>query len=265
MAVPYCGSGFCYGNAQKIERYCRELGKDPNTWILFEVSDRTCYCLCGVWIGGVVNTPVMVPGWTQIPISDVVQNQTKVLASGRNLVFLEHVVAMKAVSTAQNAKNFVYLTYTLGGGARQLVLPATRMVLLDDRRLVPAGKLQLGDRLTDHTRATIPIQSLVMGTYAGPLVDIATNTSPPDPNLNGHLLLLNGVVAGDQMTDQVSGSPASSLADKAFDARPWLGSFAWRQLHPGAKHDLRGPIEIDGGVFTPADCQAVVLPENRSD
>jgi hypothetical protein len=206
-----------------------------------------------------------VQGWAQIPLSAVVEGQTKVLAAGRNLVFLEYIVARKTSSMAQNANNFAYVTYLLSGVPRRLVLPATRMVLLDDRRLVAAGKLQLTDKLTDHNRASVPITALSTGSYTGALSDIATTISPPDPNLNGHLLLMNGVVAGDQMADLASSMLELPGIASDDDDRPWIGSDAWRRIHGNQADAVSQPIEVEGGIFVPASLHAVKPPEWRSD
>ncbi|MBL8518890.1 MAG: hypothetical protein JNM76_18165 [Betaproteobacteria bacterium] len=270
MPVTYCGNSFCYGNARSIESACRDLGLPPNKQVMFHVDGKYCYCLCGVWSGGQSDTPIAVQGWTQIPLSAVVEGQTKVLAAGRNLVFLEHVVARKSVSTAQNANNFTYVSYLLNGAQRSLVLPATRMLLLDDHRLVAAGLLKYGDRLTDHTSASVGITQLNTGSFTGSLTDVATSLTPPDKNLNGHLLLLNGVVAGDQMADAAPSSMVDALdgddgLDRSTPNRPWIGSEAWYRSNGALHTEMNQPIEVDGGIFVPAALHAVRPPEWRSD
>lgn len=106
----------------------------------------------------------------------------------------------KAVEMIENGSvpRPVMIYHLLLDGNQEIVCSANQPFLLTDGKYVKAEKLKLSDQLVSYEGEHLSLKMISLGSYEGKLYDLAADshwTGNPD----GHLLLTNGVIAGDYM------------------------------------------------------------------
>ncbi len=266
MAIPYCNevkAGYCDTRKPKIDATCHDLGKEAGKWIMYDVDDRTCYCICSCLAEG---TPVTTGDGGEIPVQQVEAGRTQVLAAGLDLKF--HPVTVGQVSGAPPAKtkNTIYLKYTLDGRKRDMIVTMDQPFLLKAGYLVAAGKLSLQDQLVDRNGNAVTIDDLRWGDWEGAFWELATSMDPPDRNYTDHLILSGGLVTGDFAIQVYVDLPLSEAAGGrlASRGRPTVGSREWRAANARPRREAEEGAEVAGGRFTPASAQRVRVPAHAS-
>ena len=262
--VPYCGDPFCKGEKPYVDARCHDLEKEAGKKILWQRSGGTCYCICSCLGTG---TKVTLENGSTMPVQELVQGQTKVIAAGLNLHFTGHVVGQTSFAPPAQTENTIYLQYTIDGQRVSLVVTQSHPFLLHkDRRIVGAGRLAPDDRLVDRHGNPVQIEAIAWGRYTGSFWEFATNMNPPDPNLTGHLVVTGGVVTGDFAVETFLNYPtgeATPLGDLLRTSGPIVGSPEWVAAHGEAK--VHAAIDVNGFAFTPAAANRVAVPANASD
>ena len=262
MTVEYCGDGFCKPQKSSIDSACHDLSKEAGKWIMYQNAGKTCYCVCSCLGEG---TLVTEGSGSEIKVQDMVEKKTTVLASGKDLQFQSKLVNYVAPSKAGETKNTIYLSYSVNGKpVTERVLTMDHPMILSNKVLVGAGALQMDDKLLDQNGNEVAITSLRYGSYIGQFWEFATDMTKPNTNYDGHLVLTEGIVTGDAAISVYENYPtdASQVSVMGLKDRPLIGSKEWIKrngVNPCFVED--GPIEMEYGVFVPAEHYAVEIPE----
>ncbi|WP_174843488.1 hypothetical protein [Thalassococcus sp. S3] len=264
MSVDYCGDGFCVPEKPNIDASCHALGQKAGKWIMYQVNGKTCYCICSCVGEG---TMVTDGHGEEIPVEAIEQGQTTVLAAGRSLEFKPKIVESIVGTAVAETENTIYLKYILDGVEIERVVTMDHPFLLADGNLVGAGVLQLKDRLVDDNGNEVEIKEVRWGTYVGQFFEFATSLEKPNADLEGHLVLTDGVVTGDYAVSVYVNFPinADETKDLADNGRPFIGSAEWREKNgmDPASGSL-GVLRLANGVFIPAEHFHVDVPEHAS-
>src|SRR5438270_7180133 len=86
--------------------------------------------------------------------------------------------------------------YIQFGAAKRLICTFDQVLLRDDGKLARASELTPGGWLVDRQRQRMSIQGVRAGLFSGGVHHIASSRRL-DPFIEGHLLIANGIVAGD--------------------------------------------------------------------
>ncbi len=264
MSVSYCGSSFCDPQKPSIDIACHDLGKEAGKWIMYQVGGKTCYCICSCLGQG---TLVTTGDNKQIRVEDIIGNATKVLAAGKDLVFKPTTVQQIVGTNPGKTDNSIYLSYRLNGVKVERVVTMDHPFLLRDKTLVGAGVLQLDDQLLDQQGNPVNIDSLRWGSYIGRFWEFATSVTEPDQQLDGHLVLTDGVVTGDYAVTVFVNYPVNKEEMRAgpYAERPLVGTAAWLQRNKIVRAELDpGIIELEDGAFIPAEAFAQTIPDHAA-
>ncbi|HEY5197949.1 MAG TPA: hypothetical protein VIJ51_13075 [Solirubrobacteraceae bacterium] len=267
---PWCSAvqpGYCEGKKKKIDATCHDLEYPAGHYILYDINDKACYCVCSC-VG--IGTSITLADEQTIPIEAVKENQTKVLAAGIDLKFSPKVITLVSGTPPARTDNAVLVRYTLGGSARALVLTMDHPMLIQTaagtRILVAAGALQKSDRLLDRNAATVAIDDLRHGAYEGAFWELATTLAPPSSTYDGHLVLTGGIVSGDfaisTFVNYFDGFVRAGEDPAAAAERPLVGSGEWRERNDHV--DAVAPLLVNDALFTPAELHQVEVPAHAS-
>ncbi len=205
---------------------CAELGA-PWIW-------QTCYCCC---LGGYAAMTVAAPSGQQ-SMSDIAVGSSILVAhnSADGLAWHPAQVAFSVTAppTPRGTTPPIMIRIDFGNGQTLVASPA-QLFLLPSGKLKRADQLVPGtDALVDRANQPLPIHRLSSGLYGGATQHVATTASSPadwDGSLDGHLIELNGVVAGDYLLDLLADSPKLAPHLDAPDA-PKLGSPSYQAAAP---------------------------------
>ena len=263
MALPWCNQivpNFCSIKKPKIDSACHELNIESGKKIMWEVNDQTCYCICSCLGEG---TEIMLSSGQGIPIENLTTSQ-QVLAPGLDLNFHAYPVELITHAAKGVTQNTIFLTYTLSGSQRKIVVTMDQPMLV--RRngklaMIEAKTLQLADRLVDRMGNDVAIDKLDLGTYVGAFWEMATSMNPPDPNFTGHLVVTEGIVTGDFAVTTFVDFPAGVGVQLTEQERavPIIGTKAWRAANT-SHVPLASQTPVNNGMFTSAALQGVSIP-----
>ena len=267
MAVGPCDliqANFCESQKSEIDIACHDLGKQAGKEIMYQVDHKTCYCICSCVGAG---TEITLGDGGEVPVEQVVPGQTQALAAGLDLNFHPAVLEIVSAAAPGHTDNTIFLSFTLAGTARGLVLTMDHPVLVQgqagDRKLVAAGALQPDDRLVDQHGTTLPIDSIRWGSYDSGFYEVATNLDQPDGNYTGHLILTGGIVTGDFAITTWVNLPLGLYQDAEPEPeRPIVGSPEWRDRHDYTPAEEQ--VTVNGAVFTPAELHRIEVPAHAS-
>ena len=197
-----------------------------------------CFCCCS---GGFAAMAVGAPGASRTIGELAVGDQ--VLAghgAGQALSWHPATVSFSAAAppaSAGTAPAPLMIHVEFGDGQTLIASPA-QLFLLPGGKLKRADQLVPGgDSLVDRAGAALPIHRLATGYYQGAIQHFATEGGTPsdwDGRLDGHLVELNGVVAGDYILQLLDGSDKMKphLADAAA---PSVGTDAYKAAAPAVR------------------------------
>jgi hypothetical protein len=259
--IPPCGSGYCTQLQGRIDVICHEMDRQPGSPILVEKDGKTCYCTCYAQGGGEYSplAAVAIPEWNTVPMGEIVQGTTKVLAADTSLVFMSYVAQYASTAALRQMENSVRVGYYANGQVRSaFVLASAPFLLHGTKTLCRADRLKMTDKLIDADGLPVTITSIQTGTFNGTVAGVATKLEVPGPSYRGHLIVVDYVVVGD---DAVEVSAATE-----HDDRPVVGSAEWKRENDVPAAELvRAPVTLPNGAFHPAEYYHVNVPEHASD
>jgi hypothetical protein len=212
---------------------CQEKHAADPAWNL-----TTCYCCCWCFARG---TLIGVPeGFTKI--EKILKGDNIVAAEvnieGKDVKLNWNPVKIEFARGAENTHEpaMVFLFY---GEEKNIICTTDQVFMLSDGKLTTAGKLMPNDELIDKDGQAVPIHTVSIGHFNGGVYHIGTKLQF-DGNVDNHLLLAAGVVAGDY-TLQIH---FSELDDKYkaynHDNLPHLGTENYENKNDNlivSKHD----------------------------
>lgn len=166
------------------------------------------------------------------------------------------------VAVAQNIYNILSIDMNY------LLVNALQPFLMTDGTLKQARKLVPGkDMLVRADGSPTPINSLEVGLFNKGVHHIATSNAPAK-SLDGHLLLANGIVAGDYAVQISLASDAGAIDDEHEDA-PEFGTKEYNKEHSHLTATLFS-VYADNAVTHKADSfetfhadQSMPIPDNN--
>ena len=260
--------GNCHGDPPQPPGCCTFTGNSP-----MPSYDNLglCFCCCSCFTYG---TPVAVDDkGAQIEFKAIEQfvRGDLVLAAGEDLSWKQAVVEFSDGTGSESMGTpVVLITYDLGGEEHTLFATNSQPFLIPGSNLIGADKLKPGDLLVTADNQTTTVTQVVLGTFTRPVHHISTSLEPAT-SLKGHLLNVNGVVAGD-FSLQMSGIAGVQLAEFANnDELPSLGSREYMDANKAlmrssthaalASHATR---EIEIKHFRALDFDSSRVPENAA-
>ncbi|MEN2786780.1 Ig-like domain-containing protein [Sphingomonas qilianensis] len=209
----------CYNKATGERRNitptaCDELRDRDKNW-----GNRTCFCCCSCFAWG---TRLAVgPGQTR-EIQEVGIGETILtgsLASGTLEWTPRRVVFSDGTSPAADQIAIV-VQYGDGG---EIVVTTDQPFLMPDGTLKRADRLTVEDQLVDDSGTAVTINSVWLGKLDIGLHNIAADTG--GDTLDGHLLSVNGIVAGDHTVRVLQSSDEyAAYFASGHDELPVIGS-----------------------------------------
>ncbi len=150
-------------------------------------------------------TPVLVPGGTRaiqsLAVGDTILAVTAYPRNGSGLAlqWSPRTLAMSVgVPPAPVGGHYPTMVRVLYGGARSLVVSTDQVFLLADGTLTTAVKLTPANVLVAVDGSAVPISMISIGSYQDGIHQVATSLAfEREVHPEGHLIGLNGIVAGD--------------------------------------------------------------------
>ncbi len=160
---------------------------------IYVAAQPSCYCCCGDAAGGAYNAARQ-GEWR--PVAAFVEGDTVYIAEdGTVKKWSERPVAFRGSAAAPEGVR-VEIRVRRGGEEEWVTAHRDQPFLLDGGSLRRAGELVPGvDRLVEEDGTPVPVLA-VTAAPAGEVHHLAT-TREPATSVDGHLLLVNGLVAGD--------------------------------------------------------------------
>jgi hypothetical protein len=153
----------------------------------------------------------------------------------------------------------VYLAFGNSSQTAGLICSTDQVFMLADGRLITAERLRVSGKLMDKNGDPVAIHTVAIGSFTGGIHHIGTGTKLTS-DINGHLLLAGGVVAGDYALQLNFPNIPAQLKTEDFAVRPELGSQGYADAHGANKatlhmlfsntgHATDGHIATQSGMF----------------
>jgi hypothetical protein len=210
----------CFTNGTVITE-CTKLNKQDPAWDLVQ-----CYCCCSCFAN---DTLVAVPGgvkeiYTLGKGDEVLVANVKASGKSVNLDWTNGTVSFSAGTGPDGFQPLMsYLVYDTPDGPKEVICSPDQPFLLPDGKLARAQKLRPGDHLVDQDGKPVTLALVSIGGYHGGVHHIAIG-GPYDGNLDGHLILSGGLVAGDYDVQMNLRDDAWTVMSEEFAARPSIGT-----------------------------------------
>ncbi|NOU77447.1 hypothetical protein GC101_00985 [Paenibacillus sp. LMG 31459] len=205
-----------------------------------------------------MNTPILVSKDQSKAVQEIKVGDY-VYVAGLDLVWKQKKVGYSGGS--QSSKNtrqpgIIFISY---GQEQYLVVTPDSLFLMPDQTLKRADKLTIQDHLLNEKGQKVAIHGVDSGVYRGGFHHIATDTQEPNENLDGHLVIANGIVCADY-TLQIKYH--GDEHKKEFAEMPTVGSKAYNDKYGVVKDQaIRNKnIDID---FTPSS--EIAIPKRPAD
>ena len=252
MAIRKCASAHCSGADAEINEICKQAGWPVNHPVLTRDAQGPCTCSCSCLAFG---TPVQASDGDFKAVEAYVVGD-HVLAAGKDLAWGAQAVVFSQGTTGASRQKF---TVVAEYADTAIAVTSDHLFLMSDGRLKAADRLAPGDELVDPNGGSVPIKSVYIGDYLAGFHHIATSKTPPNENLDGHLLNTNGVVSADYTVqicyknDDQRGFMAAGHGDL-----PVVGSPEYREKYGEACLD--GPESAAGAMRAAKYDAADTLP-----
>jgi hypothetical protein len=217
----------CYNKATGerraiIPEACDILRDNDKNW-----TNRTCYCCCSCFAWG---TRVAVAGGQTREIQEVGVGETILtgsldLSAGIQLEWTERTVVFSDGTSPTPEQIVILVRY---GEQGEITVTADQPFLLANGTLKRADRLTLEDRLVDEAGQEVELKAVWLGKLDVGLHNIAADTE--GTTLDGHLIAVNGVVAGDHTVRVLQNSEdyARYFAE-GHDDLPVIGTLEYAQ------------------------------------
>lgn len=188
---------------------------------------QNCYCCCSCFA---YNTMIAVPDGT-VAIQDLrVGDQVQAASSSApgKLDWKPSKVTFSSGVAGGVHPFMVYINH--GEGKTDLICNPDQVFMLSTGKLCRAAHLNLADELVDVAGAAVKINMIGVGTYTGGIHHINTDRvweNRPD----GHLILADGVVAGDFLLQMNFDALGDLREDDTLESRPMLGTPQYAERH----------------------------------
>ncbi|MFJ8369530.1 MULTISPECIES: M48 family metalloprotease [unclassified Bacillus cereus group] len=189
--VRECESAHCSGADAEINEVCKQEGWAIGHPVLTRDSQGICTCKCSCFA---LNTPIFISE-NEIKAIQEIQEGDYVYAAGLDLKWHQKKVVFSQGTIGKSRQPLtVYIDY---GDNQHFIVTPDSLFLMENKKLKRADKLTPEDYLIDQNGNKVKINGVDIGDFYGGFHHIATATEKPSSNLEGHLILANGIVCGD--------------------------------------------------------------------
>lgn len=264
----------CYCNPPYLDG-CKKLGHpSPDccsydaTSPVFVSGPNPCYCCCGCFAS---DTMVATSRQAAKAIREFAIGDEVWVAMDADLKTWDTAPVAFSSGTGETPHLNTLIRVRFGDKHKPGSVYANRdqLFLMDDHKLKRCARLVPGkDSLLRPDGTTLPVLDLTAGKYNKGVHHIAT-TATPSRELAGHLIVANGLVAGDyalQLKDLDRAAP--ELMVEGHAQMPELGTPEYAAAHPHLTHDA-GFAHVEGvdprdadPQFKPFVASAVEVPED---
>ena len=191
MAIRECEAAHCSQADAEINEVCKQENWAIGHPVLTRDSQGPCTCKCSCFA---LNTPIFISEDEVKAIQDIKKGDY-VYAAGLDLKWHQKKVIFSQGTIGKSRQpNTIYIDY--GDNQHFIVTPDT-LFLMENKKLKRADKLTPEDYLIDQNGEKVKINGVDLGDFYGGFHHIATAIAEPSSNLEGHLIIANGIVCGD--------------------------------------------------------------------
>ena len=261
-----CEASHCSAADPEINSICKSEGWPIGHPVLTRDSNGICQCQCSCFA---LNTPISIGKNQEKVIQDFV-NGDEVLAAGIDLNWIKKKVKFSQGTKGNSKQPFtIYIEF---GDEQYLIVTSDHLFLMPDGSLKRADKLTTEDNLVSPNGDSIHINGVEIGDFYGGFHHIATDTTKPDKNLDGHLIIANGVVSADYAVQLYYAHEEidSSLLSKDSDDAPFVGSEEYRERYERPTNlkinkyapSVFGVSDNSQPVFVPLEKSSIQRPKD---
>lgn len=216
----------CYNKATKERRNitpeaCDELRDKDKNW-----GNRTCYCCCSCFAWGtkVAVSATQVREIQEVGVGETVLTGSLQISGGAlTLSWQPQPLIFSDGTSPKPGQNCVLIQY---GDDGEIVVTTDQPFLMHDGTLKRADRITVDDRLVDANGQPVQVNAVFLGKADIGLHNIAAEVT--GSSIDGHLLITNGIVAGDHTVRVLQSSAAiASLFAKGHDDLPVIGTSAY--------------------------------------
>lgn len=266
--TPPCPGVHCSQVQSHVNDICKAQGWDVGfpVFVFDPTTNAGCYCCCSCLALG---TPISIPGGQKAV--ETFQLGDEVLAAGKDLKWEPEKVEFSQGTAAGTRNAFsVFVVY----GEQSLIVTSDHLFLMEDGTLKRADRLSSQDSLVRPDGSKIGITAVHIGDFYGGFHHIATKREKPNENLDGHLVVTNGVVSADYAIQLFirAGEEVPGLVT-SHNSLPIVGTREYAAEHGESKSLLEGvPLRsfdivdvgtgpnLGRGTFVPAEHTKINIP-----
>ncbi|MEH6877968.1 hypothetical protein [Priestia megaterium] len=193
MSLRDCESAHCSGADAELNEICVKEGWPIDHPVLTRDSQGPCACKCSCFA---LNTPIFISEDEFKAVQDIKKGDY-VYAAGLDLKWHRKKVTFSQGTEGRSKQPLtIYIAY---GDDQHLIVTPDSLFLMEDKKLKRADKLTPEDYLINQNGEKVRIAGVVSGDFYGGFHHIATEIEVPSNDLQGHLIVANGIVCGDYM------------------------------------------------------------------
>jgi hypothetical protein len=257
-AVCYCQAPYQNGctGTNPPANCCSYTATSPV--IIFNKDGTNCYCCCGCFAN---DTQVAVDATTTKAVQLFLIGDPVYVAADPSLEsWIQLPVEFSSGTADYGAQNtLILIGFGDSDDPKYIISNREQLFLMPDRKLKRASRLVPGrDQLLLQDGTPVPVLDLTVGKFKKGVHQIATSLTPTT-NMDGHLILANGVVSGDyalQVTDIERVRP--ELMAEGHASLPEFGTKEYGEKYAHllassfkAHEPNHTPQQLDKSVFEP--------------
>lgn len=222
-----CDYNRCMKIQSKIDKSCHNRRWEPGSpYVLDNPDGSQCYCCCSCFAE---NTPIAVNSTEYKLVQDFRVNDL-VYAADAKLNWKQ--VRVDFCTNVDGAKTQAFMVNVRwGNDGNQITVTEDHLFLVPGNLLVPAGALNVNDKLVRPDGSTVQVTQVVAGMQQGGVYTLATGE--PKNTIDGHLLNSNGVVSADfaLQAGYIGGQLDRSLLVPDLDTRLHVSSEEYQEKY----------------------------------
>lgn len=189
--VRTCEGAHCSAVDKEINEVCKSEGWPIGHPVITRDSKGVCQCHCSCMA---LNTPVLISEGENKAIQDFKKGDS-IYAAGLDLIWSKKEVVFSQGTTGNSKQPLtIYIDY---GEDQHIIVTPDHLFLMPTKKLKRADNLTPEDYLINQNGEKIKINNVTIGDFYGGFHHIATDTKKPTGNLDGHLIVANGIVCAD--------------------------------------------------------------------
>jgi hypothetical protein len=226
-AVCYCTPPYSNGCPQPPTPNCCSYTATSPVLVL---GPQPCYCCCGCFAN---DTLIAVDNTEKKKIQEILVGDMVLVAMDGSLKeWAQLPVEFSSGTGAESNSPMIQIRFGDEANPESIIATRNQLFLTPGQKLKRASKLvpEL-DQLVRPDGSSAKVLDLTAGTFKTGVHQISTS-SRPTTNMDGHLIIANGVVCGDyslQLTDLDQANPAMMVKD--HHALPEFGTKAYAKRH----------------------------------